>query len=220
MLIKKVLFIVIIFVVCVSILFTNVFASDCNFKFNDNDVTITFNDNISCYRYIIITYSNVSGSYPTYYHRGNVFISNNPITFTHEPTENFPEDYSVRGTSLYYTSFNLSCNKSSKSFSFIKSYLETLDFNNFTEIGGLTGNSLNPSNIYISSENIFDKNGNLVFQVAPVTVEQLTIPEITQVEEIPQIMNKVLKLIIPIGLIVFFAGLLIYLVRLVILRMK
>lgn len=59
----------------------------------------------------------------------------------------------------------------------------------------------------------------LVFQQTPVTVGKVTIPEITQVGEIPHIMNKVLAIIIPIGLIVFLVGLLIYLVRLVISRM-
>lgn len=60
----------------------------------------------------------------------------------------------------------------------------------------------------------------VVFQGAPVTVEQVTIPEIQAVEEIPQTMSKVLEMIIPIGLIVLSIGLLIYLMRLVILRMR
>lgn len=73
--------------------------------------------------------------------------------------------------------------------------------------------------IIYSTMDITDNNGNVVFSGAPVTVEQVTIPTITQAQEIPQAMSKVLQMIIPIGLIVFFSGLLIYLVRLVISRM-
>lgn len=57
-------------------------------------------------------------------------------------------------------------------------------------------------------------------QVTPVEVEQVTIPAIQQVEEIPQGMNQVLQVIIPIGLIVLSIGLVVYLTRLVIYRMK
>lgn len=68
-----------------------------------------------------------------------------------------------------------------------------------------------------TTEDIKNSSGNVVFQKAPVTVG--TIPKITQVEEIPQVMGEVLKVIIPIGLIIFGIGLLILLVRLVISRM-
>ena len=60
----------------------------------------------------------------------------------------------------------------------------------------------------------------VVFQGAPVTVEQVTIPKIQQVEEIPQMMGQVMKILIPIGLIVFSIGLVIYLTRLVISRVQ
>lgn len=59
----------------------------------------------------------------------------------------------------------------------------------------------------------------LVFQRAPQKVEQVTIPTITQVEEIPQSMMETMKIVIPVGLIVLSIGLVIYLVRLVISRM-
>lgn len=82
-----------------------------------------------------------------------------------------------------------------------------------------TGMPVTLNNYYISTQDIYDKNNNLVFQVAPRRVEQVTIPTITQVQEIPQTMNKVLEMIIPIGLIIFGIGLIIYLVQLVISRM-
>lgn len=74
--------------------------------------------------------------------------------------------------------------------------------------------------ILYSNYDIYDDNGNLVFHQAPVTVEQVTIPEITQAKEIPQAMTEVMKILLPVGLIIFGIGLLIYLMRLVIYRMK
>lgn len=60
----------------------------------------------------------------------------------------------------------------------------------------------------------------VVFQGAPQLVGQVEIPAIQQVEEIPQVMEQVLKILIPIGLIVFSIGLVIYLTRLVISRVQ
>ena len=60
----------------------------------------------------------------------------------------------------------------------------------------------------------------VVFQAPPQQVEAVTIPAIQQVGEIPQGMNQVLQVIIPIGLIVLSIGLVVYLTRLVIYRMK
>lgn len=54
----------------------------------------------------------------------------------------------------------------------------------------------------------------LVFQKTP----QVEIMEITQVEKIPEIMSKVLQMIIPVGLVVLSIGLLIYVIKSVILR--
>ena len=74
-------------------------------------------------------------------------------------------------------------------------------------------------NVAYLSHNIYDIEANLVFQQAPQIVGQVTIPAIQQVEEIPQVMGEVMKIILPIGLIIFGVFLLILLVRLVISRM-
>lgn len=71
----------------------------------------------------------------------------------------------------------------------------------------------------ISNRSVYSYDGSTVFfQGAPPKVEQVTIPAITQVEEIPQAMEEVLKILIPVGLIVFGIGLVIFLMRLVISR--
>lgn len=71
-----------------------------------------------------------------------------------------------------------------------------------------------------STKNIYNLEGNLVFQKAPQKVEQMTIQEITRVEEIPQVMSQVAKMIIPIGLAILLIGLVIFLMRLVISQVK
>ena len=71
---------------------------------------------------------------------------------------------------------------------------------------------------YYTSNDIYDTSGELVFQGAPAQV--VKIPGIQQVEEIPQVMEQVLRILIPIGLIVFLIGLVIYLTRLVISRVQ
>ncbi len=74
--------------------------------------------------------------------------------------------------------------------------------------------------IIYSTSNVLDlDNGEVVFPLAPLPVEQVTIPEITQVKEIPQMMGKVLEMIIPIGLVILSIGLVIFLMRLVISRL-
>lgn len=72
---------------------------------------------------------------------------------------------------------------------------------------------------YYTSSDILNEAGEVVFQSAPHLVEQVTIPAIQQVEEIPQAMSEVLKILIPVGLIVLSIGLVIFLTRLVISRL-
>lgn len=69
-----------------------------------------------------------------------------------------------------------------------------------------------------SSIDVYDYGGNLVFQGAPH--QGVVIQGIQQVEEIPQMMGQVMKILIPIGLIVFSIGFVIYLTRLVISRVQ
>lgn len=95
-------------------------------------------------------------------------------------------------------------------------------------VGGWTGISFSinsRSDILYSTVDIYSfysstghLSGDVVFQKTPVTVGEITIPEITQVVEIPQLMGEILKILIPIGLIIFGIGLVIYLVRLLISR--
>lgn len=64
-----------------------------------------------------------------------------------------------------------------------------------------------------SSFNIYNSSGNVVFLAPPQGII------ISQVEEIPQMMEGVLQVIIPIGLVILLSGLLILVIRSVISRL-
>lgn len=79
---------------------------------------------------------------------------------------------------------------------------------------------------YISSHDILDTNNNVVFQGAPAQEEQqqgetqgIQTLTLEQAEQIPQAMTQTLQVVIPVGLVVFGIGLVIYLVRFLILRL-
>lgn len=195
---KSKLFIILsAFLLCINIFVVSSFASvSFNFEGADYSLDNSVTENFSYYFVLRTTTS--------YY---LTFASNSPFIM-YEGISSFTHKKSMIVKTLdgsnFYTSY-----LSSKPSSNVELEYNTTNMDAWTS----------SFDFVYSNANIVDDNGNMVFQVAPVTVEQVTIPEITQVEEIPHIMNKVLEMIIPIGLIVFFVGLLIYLVRLVILRM-
>ncbi len=99
------------------------------------------------------------------------------------------------------------------------------------QLDGRTGDvATRKENIFASSQNIYYERGltgvtqnstfntsidNAFFQKTP---PQVTVVEIAQVEEIPKAIVGVMKTIIPVGLVVLSIFLIIYLIRLVILR--
>lgn len=97
----------------------------------------------------------------------------------------------------------------------------TIDFS-FKNLGTSSGtiSTLYGDIFGSSSYDIYtdSSKSELVFQMPQVN--KVTIPAIQQVEEIPQVMGQVMRILIPIGLIVFSIGLVIYLTRLVISRVQ
>ena len=71
-----------------------------------------------------------------------------------------------------------------------------------------------------STFDLKDKDGNVVFQGASSELAGVTIPAIQSAEEIPQAIVKMMKVVIPVGLVVLGIGLVIYLIKSVILRMQ
>ena len=71
-----------------------------------------------------------------------------------------------------------------------------------------------------STADIYDTNGELFFQKTPVTViPETIIPALETAEQIPTAMVETLKMIIPVGLVIFGVLLLILLTKLAISRM-
>lgn len=86
------------------------------------------------------------------------------------------------------------------------------DFISFGFNGGYLNRTFYTTNLF-ANQTIKNKSGDVVFLGAPQTVEQVKIPAIQQAEEIPQAMAEVLKILIPVGLVIFGIGLVIYLIR-------
>lgn len=169
---------------------------DFSDKVQNKDYCIVYgnNENVGTY-FILLVYDKEQNNPYLYNSSGNYSL------------KLFPTDKKVEySNSIRYNYYFVRSNNASS-----WSYSSTSDASGFYFSGGIYG-------VY-TTQDLKDTEGNVVFQPTPQLVGEVTIPEITQVGEIPQMMGKVLEMIIPIGLIIFGIGLLILLVRLVISRM-
>lgn len=205
-LLKNKLFIVLsLVIIFVSILYGNTFAS-FDIITNDNTTYTVFDKPDDGNKYFIL-----------FFHSDYMCMitSSVPIFHGFDVHGNSSTCYRGKDMHLYYS-------KSGDYSSFLyenTSSFYTYAYDNHEYMWTASSSIYFLENLLYSNHDIVNGSGTVVFQGAPVTVGQVTIPAITQVEEIPQAMNKVLKIMIPIGLIVFSIGLVIYLVRLVISRM-
>ena len=209
---KKIYIIFLVFFILFSFVFTtNSFAIDLTYDGNN----ISLSDTITSYKYYCIvkqTYSNGE----TYFYA--LCSDTNEFMFSN---------------GFFYVSYNIALNHSNGGYVY---YYGTQKFSNLSSVSSLESNanglglgtSYTTLDIMYSNSNIYgetiNSNGfpcidyeNVVFQVAPPA--QVLLPEITQVEEIPQLMGQMMKMLIPVGLIVLLAGLVIFLTRLVIFRL-
>lgn len=76
------------------------------------------------------------------------------------------------------------------------------------------------SALVYASDDLYDTDGNVVFQKASPELAGVTIPAIQSAEEIPQAIIKTMKVVIPVGLVILGIGLVIYLIKSAILRMQ
>ncbi len=222
-LLKNKLFIIFsLFIILTFFIFNCCFSSSEKIiDFTSSELNRTFSVTLPSgygvdYSYFVIGFQPYYSDYShSYCYRLVMAISNCPLYYDGSYWR--PKDESSLG---YYNTFH------SKDYSSFSKFPSSLDFSAYSisdfksSVGfGVTGLDIN--DLVYSNYTIYNdaSDSKVVFQGAPQEVEQITIPAITQAEEIPQVMSKVLTMIIPIGLIVFSSGLLIYLVRLVILRM-
>lgn len=207
----------------------------CSFANSDNDIEFTsvwnkeyaFNlsDELLSLPYVIFTVRDLSEAFgypcqqlvyygceyePTYYYGDedkNIpagFYFYNPYVEDSNKVDYYYKSYAANSSSVLDQGVSL----------FNTAKLSNLSYYNG---GAFNDSNCRPDYVFYSSFDIKDENGHVVFQKAP---SQVTIPAIQQVEEIPQVMGQVMKILIPIGLIVFSIGLVIYLTRLVISRVQ
>ena len=213
---KKFLIIFIFLFLFILIFNTFSFASDnevIEFTYNSTDFTITLPSGYGTdYNYyMLVAGSNNNGIYLS------LILTTFPFSYTTDRkyfiAQSDGELYSglVRFTSDSWT------NKDFSSYTVnTLSYLSHFSYSTGSTYMGSSAD-LNSNTIVQSNFNIYDVDGELVFQ--PPLTKVAILPEIAQVKEIPKVMGEILTMIIPIGLIVFSIGLVIFLMRLVISRL-
>lgn len=202
---KNKLFIILsLFIILVAFISSSCFAS-FDFEYNEQSYSVPYLP--SGYQYYLICV-NINPSYRY------VICSNSEITYSSWMSGSTPRG-EVSSLSLYVVTFH------------DDDFWYEIDNNNTFSDSSLYQSQIIYSNFDVY--NTYQSHNELVFQAPPHQVEeqetpqqiqQVTIPAIQQVEEIPQGMSQVLQMIIPIGLIVLSIGLVVYLTRLVIYRMK
>lgn len=200
---NKIFIILSIFILLLSFLTSSCFAYDVIDK---NENTYTIPDYFSNYKYIFF----ISASFGQY-----VYFSNTPFYFKQIDGAIYCCPLNDE-CSFYKISVGTTINSLFNNYSIedIESSFRKLCISNSVFYSGTTERFLNDM-VFSVNVNVLDSDDNVVFQGAPRPVEQVTIPEITQVAEIPQVITQIMKIIIPIGLIVLSIGFVIYLVRLV-----
>ena len=197
---NKIFIILFLFIILTITLFSNVFASS-SYVFSDGETydfpDFTLDDNCN---YIL-------------------YINSGTNTFH---VLMYSKEYTLKGVKdstgdIWLYLYDVNGNRVPSSSMFLHGLIFSNNGNLSTDT---TYNSVfvNDEIVYYTNVPIYTTDGDLVFQVAPP--QKVTIPAIQQVMEIPQVMEQVLKILIPIGLIVFSIGLVIYLTRLVISRVQ
>lgn len=210
---NKFLIILFLFVILISSIISTCFAENkdvLHFNTFDKDFNFTLPSGYGVdYNYYFILSKLTNNQYGTFY-SFFIFLCNSEIVYDIDVgrvyfNSNGGKEY------IYY-----------KGFTYENKVDSNLDFSNYSISDFDKMNCDFQSSAFYSdgycdycsaNHNIKNSSGEVVFQVAPVTVEQVTIPAIQQVGEIPQAMKEILKILIPVGLVIFGTGLLSFLIR-------
>lgn len=217
--IKNKLYIFFVIFFLIVTFFTTSFCADNSLKFNIDEGTYNGNYEIYLpsdyldYPYVLFIKYLSSQDYFLLFSKDKIYVDiYKESTICHldiSTSSDFYMTSQVRGSSISFSNEK-----------YILDY-STFDITNskFTHLNNTyTHSSYGEFKIFSSNFDVYNNSGELVFQGAPAQV--VKIPGIQQVEEIPQVMEQVLRILIPIGLIVFSIGLVIYLTRLVISRVQ
>lgn len=215
---KNKLFIIIsLFIILVTFISSSCFAS-FDFNYNNTDYSFPdFEDILNNLNYNTVSYiigygdinNNIKNKYKLFIF--NADISSYSNIYLKQSSNSGDQFVYLYGDLNNSTDIEITC----------YGFTYYFDGSNWVQIGdNFNAYRFYAYDVIYSTHNIYNYNNNLVFQAPPQQVEAVTIPAIQQVGEIPQGMNQVLQVIIPIGLIVLSIGLVVYLMRLVIYRMK
>jgi len=221
---NKILILFLLFVILTISISLNCFASyDLTVQDRDNKTyTFSLSDELMTPKYFYVYYYKSTTSYrmdilgyvcSDYEFRVSYYNSNGSTHKKFVFIDGFYHDlkyYQTQGMS-YHSPFEVEIDKFNKL---------TLNDLKTDSLPSYSPTYFDIGSFIYSNTDIKDIDGNVFFQPTPQLVGEVTIPEITQVEEIPQVVSKVLEMIIPIGLTIFGIGLLILLMRLVILRVR
>lgn len=191
----KILKITILLFIILIFISSSVLAVSCDYTFTYNDKEYSINEDLLSQFSFLLVCKNASGY---------VFLlSNAPITYSSEYDSKFycnSDFYYYSGSEATVTLYpNLS--------------LEDLTYITNGSLG-FNHTGLANSSIVYASEDVYDENGELVFQGAPLAPVGVVEPmKIQQVEEIPLMMEKIIKMILPVCLIIFGTLLVIYLIK-------
>lgn len=192
------------------------FASDSKvveFNYNSKDFTITLPSGYGTdYNYyMVVAGTNSSGTYLDLLLTTFPFSFNSGRTYIIADDDGFLYSDIIRGSSESWYERDLSsCNVNNFGYSVSIRSMTSGDFFNTSSY------NLNLVSVVSSNFNIYDSEGELVFQ--PPLPEIAVLPGITQVEEIPRAVGEILGILIRVGLIVLSIGLVIFLMRFLVLR--
>ncbi len=212
---NKLLISFILFVTILSF-FTCSFASSSSLSFEYHTgeiIEFELSDELSSLAYNCVIYQHyhsTRGGVPS--HTYIMFVGSNDAFDINSSHSGF-----ISSSPCYYYYYDI---YNSTTLDTFKTNINTFSLSDLNSNTGFSSSSLGDDGgciVSYSNFDLYDENDNLVFQ-AP-QVNKVVIPAIQQVEEIPQAMGQMMRILIPIGLIVFSIGLVIYLTRLVISRL-
>lgn len=205
----KIFVIVFLSIMITFLCLSNVYATN----YNENSIEIEYNDKVIVFPTLL---ENLNCKFTDYNYTLsycddgkywlNFCMAENVEKFVHVPYSSFG--------SLYHRL--LFKNKSGENLTEFRYYFENNKWvcrDSGTD--GLVRNSV--VDYILSTSDIYNENDTIFFQKTPL-FKGVQVVEITQVEEIPKAIAETMKTIIPIGLVVLSIFLMIYLIRLVILR--
>ena len=192
-------------------------VTDVTYTYNDTEYNVTLNGTINEFDYILLRVSFKNNIF-----RYELLLSNSPMIIKY--VNDVYKYRSSDGSDFYYYNSYTTTN-----FSTLDDLNDSLSNLNITDLNSMNKNSYgynftslegatkDCSTWSYGNYNLYDENGNILFLLAPTSYQ---IPTIQEAKELTGVMKGTMKVTVPVGLILLGIGLVIYLTRLVILRIR